>query len=278
MSQKEMGVSNIPQPKADTSVLLQVSDCHLYADKQAKLLGIATFESLADVVCLAQQHTQIDAVLGTGDLTQDGSLASYQHAAQAYRRLAEPTAVRWCPGNHDDWQVAQALTVEREWFNPVLDLPHWRITLLSTKVLNAVHGELTAEQFDVLARSLAERPDAFHLVALHHHPLPVGSAWMDKIGLHQAEQLQAFLADKPQVKAVICGHVHQGLEVQQDGIRWLTSPSTCIQFLPNSDDFALDTQQPGYRWLHLQADGRVETGVERLAGDRYQPDITAGGY
>ena len=271
-------MSIIPQPQAETSVVLQLSDCHLFSDEQSALLGISTFESLANVVRLAQQHVQIDAVLGTGDFTQDGSLASYQHAAQAYLQVANQQPVRWCSGNHDDWSVARQLKVEQAWFDSALDLPHWRITLLNSQVLGAVHGELTAAQYDVLTCSLAERPEAHHLLALHHHPLPVGCAWMDKIGLRQAEQLHAFLADKPQVKAVVFGHVHQELDVQQDGVRWLASPSTCIQFLPHSDDFALDTQQPGYRWLHLHADGRLDTGVERLAGDRYQPDITAGGY
>ena len=41
---------------------------------------------------------------------------------------------------------------------------------------------------------------------------------------------------------------------------------TCAQFLPGSEDFALDTRPPGWRWLELHADGRIETQVHWLEG------------
>ncbi|KTC63185.1 hypothetical protein AO262_22830 [Pseudomonas fluorescens ABAC62] len=47
-------------------------------------------------------------------------------------------------------------------------------------------------------------------------------------------------------------------------MRLLASPSTCIQFAPGSEDFKVSEQAPGYRWLRLHGDGRLETGVERV--------------
>jgi Icc protein len=41
----------------------------------------------------------------------------------------------------------------------------------------------------------------------------------------------------------------------------MSSPSTCTQFRPNSDDFALDVRPPGYRWLDLTANGKIQTKV-----------------
>ena len=41
----------------------------------------------------------------------------------------------------------------------------------------------------------------------------------------------------------------------------MSSPSTCAQFLPNSDDFALDVRSPGYRWLELSDNGAMHTKV-----------------
>ena len=34
------------------------------------------------------------------------------------------------------------------------------------------------------------------------------------------------------VKAVLSGHVHQAFDVVEQGVRYLTSPSTCVQFKP----------------------------------------------
>ena len=47
-------------------------------------------------------------------------------------------------------------------------------------------------------------------------------------------------------------------------MRWLGTPSTCIQFAPGSAEFALDEQMPGYRWLHLYDEGQLDTGVSRV--------------
>ena len=41
----------------------------------------------------------------------------------------------------------------------------------------------------------------------------------------------------------------------------MSTPSTCAQFLPRSEFFALDDRPPGLRWLELHADGHIETEV-----------------
>ena len=41
----------------------------------------------------------------------------------------------------------------------------------------------------------------------------------------------------------------------------MATPATCIQFKPDSNHFALDTLQPGWREIELHPDGRIETRV-----------------
>jgi hypothetical protein len=43
------------------------------------------------------------------------------------------------------------------------------------------------------------------------------------------------------------------------GSVYLSVPSTCVQFKPLSDDFAIDDLSPGYRWFDLYANGDVVT-------------------
>ncbi len=43
------------------------------------------------------------------------------------------------------------------------------------------------------------------------------------------------------------------------------TPSTCIQFMPNKDVFALDRQDAGYRRLTLHDNGEIETEVIRVS-------------
>jgi Icc protein len=64
---------------------------------------------------------------------------------------------------------------------------------------------------------------------------------------------------------VLFGHVHQEVDSEFQGLRLLSSPSTCIQFTPGADAFTLEASAPGYRWLELRDDGTLETGVRRTA-------------
>jgi Icc protein len=54
--------------------LLQITDTHLSADADAQMQGINTSASLAQVISHARaQGVDFDAVLATGDISQDGS-------------------------------------------------------------------------------------------------------------------------------------------------------------------------------------------------------------
>ena len=96
---------------------------------------------------------------------------------------------------------------------------------------------------------------------MHHHPLPMGSTWLDGVALRDAAEFWRAIDESPHVKAVICGHVHQATDRQRNNVRFMSTPSTCAQFLPGSEFFALDDRPPGLRWLELAPDGRIETEV-----------------
>ena len=67
------------------------------------------------------------------------------------------------------------------------------------------------------------------------------------------------------VRAIVWGHVHQSHDSRRKGVRLLATPSTCAQFLPHSDHFAIDPAPPAYRRLTLRADGTIDTEVVRVA-------------
>jgi len=253
-------MTNIPP------LLLHFTDPHLFADEEANLKGVNTDATLASVLNMARvQHPQADAAIFTGDLSQDESAGAYERLAWALEQGPTPTYL--LEGNHDDpssmWvgltgQQAD-LRQDRMFF-----LAGWQVLLLNSSVPDQVGGELSADSLEWLQRALLAHPNHHTLVCLHHQPVPVGSAWMDAIGLKNGDELLALLADHPQVRGVLWGHVHQEFDRQHGAIRLLSSPSTCIQFAPGAKAFALEASAPGYRWLKLAADGSIDTGVARL--------------
>ena len=260
-----------------SALLVQLSDSHLFGGPDGALLGMNTRDSLQKVIDLVlAQQPHIDLVLATGDLSQDGTFESYQQFRDMTRLV--PAPARWIPGNHDEPQIMLQATVNSALLEPVVDVGNWRVTLLDSAVPGSVPGYLQDQQLQLLAQSLSEAPTRHHLVCFHHHPVSIGCAWMEPIGLRNPEALFAVLDRFPQVRAVLWGHVHQEIDRERNGVRLLASPSTCIQFAPGSEDFKVSEEAPGYRWLRLHADGRLETGVERVQGFDFQVDYGSNGY
>ena len=246
-----------------TQRLIQLTDTHLFADPAAHLYGIEPEATLTRVLDDVRRQRPAPAVIiASGDLAHDESAAAYGRLARHLEALGVP--VHYLPGNHDD----PALMAER-WGRDyralqTVDLARWSLLLLSSHRPGEVGGEVGEAQLQALAAALAERPERPCLVAVHHHPRPVGSPWMDAIGLADAEALLAVLADAPQVRLVICGHVHQALEDTTGPVTVLGTPATCFQFRPHSEEAAVDERPPAYRVLDLHDDGRWSTAIHWL--------------
>ncbi len=251
-------------------LILHLTDMHLHADAAGKLKGVPTLASFRAVKTLAwRQHPKPDALILGGDLAQD-------ELAPTYRLLADDItgwcdAVRVTPGNHCNLPVLERTLL------PALDMPpmdaseltlgNWLTVPLNSHDPDASPGgRLSEGELARLERLLDETEAAHVLLALHHHPAPVGSAWMDAMMLENAGDFWRAIEASDKVRAVLFGHVHQAFEGERNSIRLLGTPSTCIQFKPDTADFALDVASPGYRWLRLNPDGSIETAVERVDG------------
>lgn len=258
--------------------VVQISDCHLFADKEGKLLGLNTEFSLGMVLekVRTEQHT-IDAILATGDLSQDGSLASYERFLQQIQTLGAPTY--WMQGNHDlTAPMIKALGTGARLSPCTVVLGGWRIIMLNSAVEYEVPGEFTELQLQYLEQELASTVDAHVMVCLHHHPVPMGCAWLDNQVVRNAAAFWQVLDRYSHVRAVVWGHVHQASDNWRGQVRLLSVPSTCVQFTPQSDDFSIDSVSPGYRWFDLYADGRIETQVSRVENVRFDIDLSVKGY
>ncbi len=265
-------------PRHVTQRLLQISDPHLFADPEGDLLGQRTRLTLEGVLNLAgAKFGATDRVLLTGDLTQDASPAAYRYLADRCGRLGLPCHA--LPGNHDDpAEMARSLGAGPIDIPRQIDCGPWHLIMLDSTLAGKEGGHLTADSLHWLASALTARPQAPTLLALHHQPVPVGSPWLDEIGLNNAADLFAILDHQPQVRGLVFGHIHQAFSAERKGVALLGAPSTCIQFLPGSKDFALDAATPGYRWLELHPDGGIDTGIERIADYPDPLDLSGAGY
>lgn len=258
--------------------LVQITDTHLFAHAEGALVGMNCDEGLRDVLALVRANEAgARALLFTGDASQDNSPESYVRLEAALSDLGLPQY--WIPGNHDEQHLLEQVIGPRHpCGHASFSSGNWRVIMLDSSVPDKVHGRLAAEELLYLRQSLLEAREAHVLVCLHHNPVPVAAAWLQQHCLQNPDELFAILDAEPRVRSVLFGHIHHELDVTRKGVRYLGSPSTCVQFHPTSADFALDDLNPGYRWLELMQDGAVKTGIRRVEGKRYNVDFSGIGY
>jgi Icc protein len=266
----------VPAPLSDPSaiddpdrpvVVIQLTDPHLFGEPAAVMLGVNTEASLQAVLAqVRRDHPEASLLLATGDLSQDGSVASYRRFAAAAGSLGLP--VRCLPGNHDAPTAFKQ--VLGDWTAPVVDLGRWRMVLLDSTVADSNTGHLERTQFELLDEALAACPDRPALVALHHNPVQMTADWRDPMMLDNAAELFRRLARWRNVRVLIWGHVHQEFDRRRGNLRMLATPSTCFQFTIRDGRHRLHDTPPGYRWLKLYRDTSLATGVRRLEAALWQ--------
>ncbi|MGH8499581.1 MAG: 3',5'-cyclic-AMP phosphodiesterase [Methylococcales bacterium] len=248
----------------DSVEVLQITDLHLLSEPDKRLLGVKTDETARQVIELAKSKTwPPDLIVLTGDLCQEPYGATYNRLDQTLQRLGVPCVC--LPGNHDDPLLMQReLKSENVYYTTQILSEAWQIICLDSSRPESEAGHFPGKTLEILENHLDQYPEKFALVCLHHHPVSIGSAWLDTMVLDEKNKFFAILKSRSQCRAVACGHIHQALDITYENLQVFGTPSTCFQFKPGSENFLLDDKAPGYRRLCLHRDGTIETQVFRL--------------
>ena len=258
-------IIQLPYEKSEHSPLqlIQFTDTHLLEQPEKLFAGISPIASLKAII----QHFQdtqniadIDLILNTGDIAQDSSASTYQQYLTLLEQLEKPHF--FIRGNHDDDASFPQPDAKDE---PIVILcGPWCLILLNSQADGHIYGEVSQAHLAQLEQLLNQYQDRHVLIALHHHTFAVGSAWLDQHILKNADEFLACITPHQNVKLVLCGHVHQDSDYQHEHIHFISSPSTFIQFTPNSADFSLDDRYAGYRSLSLYPNGAFSSELHYL--------------
>jgi 3',5'-cyclic-AMP phosphodiesterase len=258
-----------------TTRILQLSDPHSFADPDGRLFGIPTRELLQDVLAHVQESgLRPDHVVVTGDHVHDELPETYA----AVRELLEPVFDRlWpLPGNHDDRASLRTAFAGRvsgdgaDRINFAFAAGDWLCLGLDTHLPGAAGGRIGADQVEWICGQLDEHRPRAAVLFMHHPPVDLGPAWLDRIGLEDGKLLRQLLAEEPRIRLVCCGHVHHESSSHVATAEVVTVPSTGLQFSSVSDVAQFVAAPPGYRIIELDEDG-YSTSVVRLSEARYTP-------
>lgn len=237
-------------------VIAQLSDLHLSSHTPT------TFDHFLAVLTLAQSHRP-DLLLLTGDLVNDGDISLYDWLFDTLRKTRLPFLC--LAGNHDvTYEIGHDLPFEQRQFLPISADPRlinhhrltidsngttWQLLAINSAVAGQIFGKIEQANLDFLKIHLS--PTLPTIIALHHPPACVGSAWIDAHRLVNDDEFWQTLAPHQNLH-IVCGHVHQAHTLPMRGNTLYTCPATARQFLPHHDDFALDNIPSGFRLICLK--------------------------
>lgn len=247
--------------RADPGTLriIQVSDCHVAASRQADYRSQNADLNL-DCVVQAARLWKPTLLLVTGDVSEDGSRNSYQRTSELLGSVGVPVLA--LPGNHDDPKVMCDYFPNGPWDGPYcFEQSSWQLTLLDSTMPGQISGSFSGQALSRLEEVLQASQSPHHLIALHHQPVAVGAPWIDRYALDAPQAFFRVTDDVAAVRCIAWGHIHHDFRGRRKGVSLLGSPSSVANSLPASERFTLDPQGPACRWLELSPDGRVETGI-----------------
>lgn len=223
----------------------------------------------ATLAALRALSPRPDLMLVTGDIANDGDDAqSYQRYAEAIDGLDFP--VYPLMGNHDS---------RAPFLELFPDVPHdggfiqyaledWplRILVLDTLEVGRHGGGFCETRAAWLRERLDEAPDRPTLIALHHPPIATGIAWLtERPDAEWIGRLRQVVEGRPNIVAMLAGHVHRSIVASWAGIPLIVCPSTAPQVAldlrpidpEHPDDRAMIVAEPPGYGLHIWQNGQL---------------------
>ncbi|MEV6846653.1 metallophosphoesterase [Actinoplanes sp. NPDC051411] len=217
--------------------ILHLSDTHITAAPGPNRDGIDPRESLRQMLHDCAELADLDAVVVSGDVADDGSAEAYADALEMVGAFARRRGIPaiFSTGNHD----------ERKPFAAVLGTGHtdperrfesaggecaaattvagYRIVTLDSLVPGTAYGEISPAQLEWLRDVLAEPVPNGTVLVFHHPPVVLpGVAVQQSLGLVNGTDLAGAIRGSD-VRLILCGHFHLQLSGMLDGVPvWVT--------------------------------------------------------
>ncbi len=267
-----------PRP---THTLAHLSDTHITGDG-APVGGVvdarARLRQALEV--LTSWNVGCDAWVFSGDLSDDGSEASYVWLRQTVETAAASVGVPviWANGNHDERGAFRRVLLDAEGAEPVLAehvLRGLRLLVVDSTVPGKAHGRVAPASLAWLRERLSRPAESGSVVVIHHPPLPplqdAAWGWV----LSHADELAEVLRGTD-ARAILGGHFHQAAFGVFAGVGTSVAPSLVYnQDLTVGRDLRGQASNPGFSLVEVYPDVVTHTVVPLTGGRTVYPPVAA---
>ncbi len=266
---------------ADMIRIAQLSDTH-FLEQGALPEGGHTYDidaAFEAVLADLGDHPDLDMVVVTGDIADQGLAIQYRKASAAFSRLPAPVNV--CPGNHDFDRAFQA-GVGRPGVGTsrVVEIENWSFLFVDSNAGIMRPGEaglpadppgkerlhnngLLGDREAAWIGQMCEATLAEHVFIWLHHPpdVPVPMSHSEVY----ANEWRGLLAEHANIRGLGGGHTHipDRYEIAERPV--FVAPSL-------KNNFSLEPQTwlpPGYRTYEFSPDGSIASSVHLIDDERW---------
>jgi 3',5'-cyclic AMP phosphodiesterase CpdA len=242
-----------------------LSDTHLFGDGARHYGIVDTTAALDRVLARAAELERVDLVVCSGDLSDDGSIASYRLLRDRVEAFAASRGaqVAYVMGNHDERGGFEDVLGARV---GVMDVRGHRVIRLDTSVPGYGSGRLDDAELAWLRAQLAEPAAHGTIVVVHHAPTPASSALLRALELRDPGALLDVCA-AGDVRLILGGHYHHAHSAIERGIPVAIAPgvaNTSDPLAPAGHERALVGS--GFSVVELPEDGGPRVTALAVAG------------
>lgn len=242
-------------------VIAHLSDIHIDGEQRSIERTRAVMDYLEGL------PFELDAVLVSGDIADHGRPEEYE---QAKALLASRHPVLVCPGNHDERAAFResllGLPGSVAPVNQVHRAAGFVVALCDSSVPGKHEGYLADETLDWLDGVLSDTPSEVPvLVAFHHPPVLLHSAFIDGIRQFGEQRLAELTERHPNIAGFLVGHAHTPAATSFAGRPLLVAPGVVSTLrLPwehhaHPEDYVHLDLPPALAFHVLDEEGRLTT-------------------
>ncbi len=237
--------------------ILHLSDTHLIGDDEPSLYGIDPALRLKRAFSSMQKyHSDVSFLVITGDLSDDGSIASYKKLHNIIQDSNLDTYL--ILGNHDKRDNFRAyfpefftdgfVQYDKKFDNKVF-------LFLDTLVESYPYGTLCDKRMEWLSDRLKEYKDREIYLFMHHHPIDSGLYEMDNIAnFKTSDEFWKLLEGYQNVRHIAFGHLHRIFHGIKNGVSFHSTRSSTFQVSlkqRDMEELLTNSENPTYSVINI---------------------------
>lgn len=244
--------------------ILHISDIHFRREYEVSEDGYKEMLSkmqsplipLGECLKHLQQQQELDLVIISGDLTEDGEVEDYRYLKNWLQEALGETKMIVTLGNHDIkenfWVGWFGETASAKPYNQVVAYPEFTVISFDNSNYGYADGIVDEQQFQWLEQTLEEHRDQPIVLVTHHHLLAQQSNMPKWPG---TERFLALLAPYD-IRCILNGHTHHFFVDEINGIPYFTVASMSFVGEDVGEGLVRFEERHGYNLYWLEQ-GRI---------------------